>query len=140
MKSKIIYVNAFVIVCFVFSFCSPKKISIFEITELRKIDTVEGRTSRFDLFIVRNYDNDENIKRQINAFIQLQKKSNLDSLYQYDMTFYKESDITNYSKLIANPKLIYKYSQDHDLIYNFSWMKGKLVSKMKFESGKAVDY
>lgn len=140
MKTKFKYLISIVVFSIFFSFCAQKKSSIFEVVALRKIDTTDGRISRFDLFLVRDYDSDENVKNQIDAIIQEYNKDKTDTFYQYDMTFYKESDITTPSKLIENPKLLYRYSQDHDLIYNFSWMKGKLVSKMKFENGKAVDY
>jgi len=140
MKTKFKFLLSIIVFSIVFNFCTQKKSSIFEVEALREIDTTDGRITRFDLFLVRDYDNDENVRHQIEAVVQGHYIAKTDTLYQYDMTFYKESDITNSSKLIEDPKLLDRYSQKQDLIYNFSWMKGKLVSKMKFENGKAVDY
>lgn len=139
MKSKNLLLSIVLLCCTLFHNCTHKKSSITEVEALRKIDTTEGRISRFDLFIVRDYENSEDAKLIIDAFVADRKKDSPEKYYQYDMTFYKESSMTTPSKLINNPKILFRYSQDHDLLYNFSWQNGKMVSKMKFENGHAVD-
>lgn len=55
------------------------------------------------------------------------------------MLFYKESTKTNIKNLSANPKDLYRYSQDHDLIYEYSWMNGKFLAKLKFKNGEIIE-
>lgn len=58
---------------------------------------------------------------------------------QYDMGFYKESKITTLANIKSDSKIIYRYSQNHDLVLSFSWSKGKLVSRLKFKKDKVVE-
>jgi hypothetical protein len=55
------------------------------------------------------------------------------------MMFYKESDKTNVKNLSDNPRDLYRYSQDHDLIYEYFWMNGAFLARHKFKNGEIVE-
>lgn len=55
------------------------------------------------------------------------------------MVFYKRSSVTTIENIIANPRIIDRYSQDNDLIFSYEWVHGKSFSKFKFKNGRLVN-
>jgi len=126
-------------ISFCFSGCDPKKISISQIMDISSADTLDGKIYRFDFFLITNYVDNLKTGSFVDSFISVQKGDNPLKFYQYDMIFYKESNITTLANVKADKKIIDRYSQEHDLVFSFSWSKGRLVSKMKFINGKLVE-
>lgn len=71
-------------------------------------------------------------------------RENIDSLKgkaeQLIMTFYTRSTITNKEHLSLNPRDIDRYSQDHDMVWAYSWHKGNNATfRFKFKNGEIID-
>lgn len=120
--------------------CSDSNnITIVPLEVLNQIDTLNGRTYKFDFFLVNGYVDNKRSRMVIDSFVVKHKGDYPLKFDQYDMTFYKYSEETNVKNIIANPRVIDRYSQQHDLIYGYSWINGKLVSRMKWKNGEVVD-
>ena len=57
----------------------------------------------------------------------------------YRMYFYKESRYTNLIKIAENPREIDRYSNDHDLVFYYTWEDGKFDSRTKVKNGEWVE-
>ncbi|WP_165585923.1 hypothetical protein, partial [Pedobacter nototheniae] len=64
------------------------------------------------------------------------KKDSCNSLL---ITFYKASDITNLSHLKENPRDLYRYSLDNDMIYEYWWSGHVFLGRTKFKNGEIID-
>lgn len=119
--------------------CTPRPVTIVQIPSITFIDTVNGNSVKAEYFIIQNFSENLTTTRAIDSFISYNLGDNHKKYIQYDMIFYKESNETTLANVIADRKIIDRYSQNHDLVYSFSWMKGKLIKKFRFKNGKIVD-
>lgn len=133
----------FALLCGLLSSCKHEQLNIVPIPQLSKIDSIENAgamtSAKFDYFLVEGYQDTKDVQNKIDSFVERAKADNPSNFFQYDMIFYKKSDKTNIESIAADRRLIDRYSQEHDLIYSYSWSKGQLVSKMKFKNGRPTN-
>ena len=90
-------------------------------------------------FLVKGYKDNAYCDQYIDSFVH----KNSDTGYiasgnSYAMVFYKESKETNVKNIKEMKwKIIDRYSQDHDLIFDYGW-KGGLHGKEKIKNGEVV--
>lgn len=143
MKSK----KNYLIICFfiiAISLCScktePLLITPLEMLSHEYITNFDGKklTTKFDVFLVSGYVDNSKTRMAIDSFIDKNKRGNFLKYMQYEMIFYKESSETNPKNIIANPRIIDRYSQQHDLIYASKWMGGKHLVTEKWKNGDII--
>jgi hypothetical protein len=90
-------------------------------------------------FLVKNYSDNNNSEIQIDSFVNSQKNT-LKQIDNINLFFYKISDKTNSANWEKNPRDIDRYSNEHDIIYNYVISKSidstKSISKFKYRNGK----
>ena len=89
-------------------------------------------------FIIQNYKDLEDIEAKVDSIALSKWDSTIAKYDNYSIVFFKESDETNIEALRDNPRNMYRYSQERDMIYWFRWSKGKFMGKMKFVDGKEI--
>jgi hypothetical protein len=55
------------------------------------------------------------------------------------MMFYKESEYTNEKALKKNPRNLYRYSQQNDWIFTYTWCNGTFMGRTKIRNGEFVN-
>lgn len=147
LKDQIIILLNFVWsvgMCLTFWSCSnaQKKLIIVPLHSLENIDTSQFRgkmaISKMSFYLVQGYKNNKVTERSIDDFVHRNKDSNWLNYSQYQVIFYKESNETNVKNIKAFPRVIVRYSQDHDWIYSYKWSDGQFLYKWKIKNGKII--
>lgn len=119
-----------------------KEITIvpFEILNSEHISVDRGERLYFknDFFLVKSYVAGKKSEDFIEEFVKANQDSSRQQYTQYTMIFYKESSITNIEHISKNPRDIYRYSMNHDLIFTFIWNDGEFLSRHKYINGKTI--
>jgi hypothetical protein len=107
-----------------------------------RVDTlVTGKDTiitKQESFLVENFIDNSESEYFIDSFVQTHLKSIDKVTSDYLITFYKQTSKTNLENLRNNPRDLDRYSQQHDLIYQYSWSKGKFLSRFKFKDGNII--
>lgn len=131
-------ISFFYISCF-----APKEISIIPLDMLNYVDTFTDRGEKIkfksDFYLVKNYSDNRRNLFLIDSFVEKNKSKGLDTFTQYGIIFFKESSKTNIQSILLNPKVIDRYSNNNDKIFQYNWSKGKFLSKFKIKKGKIVE-
>lgn len=121
---------------------NKKKPIIIPFSLLNREDSLidRGKTLYYksEYFLIRNYSDDQESEKIIQNFVNENKSSDLGNYTQYDMVFYKESEITNIHHLQEHPRDLDRYSQQHDLLFDFMWSEGKFLKRYKYKDGKMM--
>jgi hypothetical protein len=110
---------------------------------LNYIDTTifKGRLTinRIDYYLVEDYSDNKHTEHLIDSFAYKNKHVNINDYGLYKMFFYKKSAKTNPKNLSENPRDLYRYSQDHDLIFMYNWINGKFAGRYKLKNGEIIE-
>jgi hypothetical protein len=136
----------FLIICFILTNkCTNNKntsIVIDHLTMLDHLDTMIDRGSivlnKSEFYLVKGYEEKKQFSRYIDSFA-MKLDSNAKKYTDYNIIFYKESSETNRKNIIAYPRIIDRYSQEHDWIYQYSWSNGKFLLKWKIKNGEIIE-
>lgn len=109
-----------------------------------RLDTLkQGNKTLFyksENFIVGNYSDTKKINAYIDSFATENKATDYGLYTQYEMYFFKASDITNSKHISETPRDFYRYSLDHDLIFLYSWIgNGMHLTRYKLKDGEIVE-
>lgn len=122
---------------------SQSRISIEPLTMLNYIASVEDRgkmvVNKVNYYLIHGYEDTKKVKRYIDRFVNNNKDSNLEHYAYFSMIFYKASFETNTRNILSNPRVIDRYSQNHDLIYKYWWSNGRPRSTFKYKNGEVID-
>lgn len=129
MKSTAFLISILVIVFIVASCSKQDELKIISFYVVNRIDTVFANNKTFyyrqDYFLVKNYvENAENFAA-IEEYACENKGSNGSQYDEYSMLFYRMSRITNNKYIAKKRKQFDRYSQDHDYICQYVWLKNK---------------
>lgn len=142
MKSIII-----ILISILFSRCDGQtKVgdrNILEFEFLKRLDTLKIDTIykiySAQYFTVTNYFDDNETDLLVMNFIKGFKKNLSKNIDQWNISFYKESKITNTKNLLSNPRDLDRYSQENDLIYTFSGDKvTDNIFRTKYKNGVTI--
>ena len=119
--------------------CKKQDISIVPIESLNYINTIKSGdrvfTNKGSYFLIKGYDGSDAAMSVITKFILNNKDADYANYDSYTMVFFKESSQTSIENIKRNPKIIDRYSNEHDHIYEFLWHKGKFIATYKFKDG-----
>lgn len=122
---------------------SKKPLSIIPLNMLNHVDTIvdRGKTVKHkaDFYLVQGYRDNKTTQDYIETFVQKNRDTTLKHNTNYSIIFYRESKQTNTQNIIANPRVIDRYSQNNDQIYSYSWMNGQFLARYKIKKGKIVE-
>lgn len=122
---------------------TTKNISIVPLKMLNYIDTMrDGKIipiSKRDFYLVRKYVESKATEKFIDSFVEKNKDKNLSKYATYGIVLYKESSETNIKTIQANPRVIDRYSQQNDMIYEYSWTAGKFGIRFKYKNGEIIE-
>ncbi|MEO7047693.1 MAG: hypothetical protein ABI091_20510 [Ferruginibacter sp.] len=133
-------------ICFLIS-CSQlssRNISVVPLKMLNYLDTISNDGKALTIFktefyLIKAYSASKKTDQYIDSFIMKNKDTYLGKYSSYKMVFYKESSETNLENIASHPKIIDRYSQEHDLVYDYTWSNGKFVYRYKFKNGEIID-
>ncbi len=120
---------------------SQKRLIFESIPYLNRIDSLISKDTvitKQESFLVENFIDNSETEGLVDKFVQTHIKSNDIVTIDYLITFYKKSAKTNLENLKKNPRDLDRYSQQHDLIYQYSWSKGKFIARYKFKNGNII--
>jgi hypothetical protein len=130
-----------IIAIYAFDCEHSEEISIIPLTMFNYTDTTmskwQERINGIDYYLIKGYLDNKHTKDLIDSFAHKNDAASPYGLYK--MFFYKESSKTNVKHLSANPKDLYRYSQNHDLIYQYMWINGKFVVKYRLKNGEIME-
>jgi len=113
------------------------------VKELLDIDTTmfKGKTNihKQEVYFIDHYRDDSLAVKTIDSFVNKNKDPLLQTYGGYSVTFYKLSDETNIINIIANPKVIDRYSNQNDLLYSYKWLQGMFLDRYKYEDGVIIE-
>lgn len=140
------FINFFCIICITLLFPScERKNKPLDIVEVKRLSIVETMTidgknypSKFQYYIIKDYSDDSLTAQGIRKFISTQLPVDLKKYNQYGMIFYKESAETNIDNINKNPRIIDRYSQNHDMVLYSEWNFGKFFITRKYRNGKTI--
>ena len=140
MKCLVLMYTVFLIT----SCSSPKPIVIEQFYPFNKMtDTSYSnnmvRTIREDYFLISNFRDNISTMLYIDSFASKHINIELLKYNTYRMYFYKESRHTNLVKIVENPRELDRYSSDHDLVYDYTWVDGKFDGRIKIKNGEQVE-
>jgi len=122
---------------------SQQKLSISPLPMLDVGDSLEvdgiKTFSRADYYLVKGFRDTKNSELFIDSFVAREKAGDLQKYSNYAIVFFKESSQTNERNIIeSQKKVIDRYSNDHDEIYEYRWAKGSFLAKYKIKNGIIV--
>jgi len=122
---------------------AQKEITIEPLKMLNNIDTFMDRgkmvISKFDYYLISNYRDNKRTQNFIDSFVQQHKDSSIAKYSHYNIVFYRESSETNVKNILANPRVIDRYSQENDWIYSYHFINGKFLSRWKVKKGEIIE-
>lgn len=133
-----------VVVVIITLFCSCKndgeEIEIIPFTLLNeeKTSVDRGDTLYFksEYFLIRNYHDGNDLDTMLQKFVDSHIDSTIKKYTQYDIVFYKESEITNEAHLKQRPRDLDRYSQQHDLLFDYCWRNGSFSRRYEYKNGQ----
>lgn len=135
--------SVLIIAIFLIASCKEKSLTFSKLDQFSKIDTVNsnGKVVMFktDYYLVYNYKDNLKNERTVDSFAYKNRAKDLALYDDYLLVVYKTSDITNEDNLKKNPKDFEIYSLQNDMIYQYSWSKGKWSGKSKFRNYELVE-
>ena len=122
---------------------SQQKLSISPLPMLDVGDSLEvdgiKTFSRADYYLVKGFRDTKNSELFIDSFVAREKAGDLQKYSNYAIVFFKESSQTNERNIIeSQKKVIDRYSNDHDAIYEYDWNNGKFLTRFKIKNGLIV--
>ncbi|MCC6723246.1 MAG: hypothetical protein IT258_01960, partial [Saprospiraceae bacterium] len=81
-------------------------------------------TYKLEAFLLSGYYNSPVVEAEIDSFVCIRKDSFINNFVQYTMLFYKRSSVTNVKHLVSHPRDLVRYSQNNDMLYEYSWQSG----------------
>lgn len=122
---------------------SQQPISIVPLPMLHYTDSTMDRGKQViyksEFYLVKNFREDKTTEALIDRFVNYKKDKQFQKYSDYKMIFYKESDQTNLKNILANRRIIDRYSQENDWIYCYKWSNGKFLSRWKIRNGEIID-
>ncbi len=97
------------------------------------------RTIKEDYFLISNFRNDLSTTLYVDSFVRKYINIEILKYNTYRMYFYKETKYTNVEKIAENPRELDRYSSDHDLVYDYTWIDGKFEGRIKIRNGEQVE-
>jgi hypothetical protein len=94
--------------------------------------------SKEGYFLIHGYSFGAKTDKFIDSFIRRDIDTSDLKCTTYYAHFFKETSQTNLQKIKENPRIIDRYSFDHDLVYVYLWESGKFISVEKFLNGKKL--
>ena len=117
---------------------SISPLPMLDIRDSLEVDGIKT-FSRADYYLVKGFRDTKNSELFIDSFVARRKASDLDKYSNYAIVFFKESSQTNERNIIeSQKKVIDRYSNDHDEIYEYRWAKGSFLAKNKIKNGIIV--
>lgn len=127
----------YLITIFILSSCTfnNKMIkSIQRIDFIEKIDTIYNSENKImgfaknDIYIIKDFNLKDSL--QIDLFVEKVRDKNwLNKYITYSISFFKESNKTNYKNIKNNPTIISKFSVGKDFVYYYVWSNNKFIGK-----------
>jgi hypothetical protein len=121
---------------------NERSVSIIPLSFLNYQDTIIDRGHflpiKMEFYLVKNFYDNPEIEKYIDSFARSTDINQIKIYSDYIMKFYKESSQTNVENIKRNRKIIDRYSQSHDQIYNYRWRFGNGPSITKIRNGKSV--
>ncbi|MDB5232775.1 MAG: hypothetical protein JWN76_3580 [Chitinophagaceae bacterium] len=116
------------------------KINFLQIPSLSlndvRIDRGEKVVNKAESFLIqRNIDD----VHKIDVYAKAYNDSHNNNCAHFDILFYKESSKTNLDNIKLNPRVVDRYSNDNDLLYQYEWIRGKFAARLKFRNGEIVE-
>jgi len=130
---------------FLLTSCTGKaqKLIFTSVPELTVIDTAVKSKTKFinkqECYIVENFIGDSTSIKSIDSFVDKNKDPLFNKYLNYHITIYKKSDQTNAESIKKNKRIIDRYSQEHDMIYDYFWFQGKFACRFKYKNGEIIE-
>jgi hypothetical protein len=136
-------IASFILVALLSCISNKHRMEIRPFTVLNKIDTIHNEKGdavyKFDCFLVTNFKDNKQSERLIDSFVTKNKAADFNSYTQYEMLFYKQSEITNPNHIKENPRDLDRYSQNNDWIYQYTWFNGGNFTRFKIRNGQIIE-
>ena len=117
---------------------SISPLPMLDIRDSLEVDGIKT-FSRADYYLVKGFRDTKNSELIIDSFVARKKAGDLDKYSNYAIVFFKESSQTNERNIIeSQKKVIDRYSNDHDAIYEYDWNNGKFLTRFKIKNGLIV--
>src|SRR5687767_1988874 len=123
--------NSYLVILICFGYVSiscsqaQKQPNIIPLTMLNYIDTFNDRgkqvISKSDFYLIQRYRENKRTESFIKQFVNKSKDANFQKYSQYKIIFFKESKKTNVKNISASTKVIDRYSNDNDRIFEYHW-------------------
>ena len=130
MKNKIL---GLFLIFLLFHSCKQEKISFIELKQFNLIDTSylnkEWVINKHVNYIVKNYRNNTKTLKAMDSLVFSLAGDEPKNFTNYNITFYKYSNITNVNHLKDNPRDLDRYSQMNDKVYRYCWINGKFIGR-----------
>ena len=121
---------------------SSPDILIVPFEMINQSDTMNERGKTFyyksENYLIKNYVESEKTENIIDSFVTENKNKSYRKYEGYNIIFYRESSKTNIEHITKNSRDLVRYSQDHDLIYDYWWSNGEFVARSKYKNGEMV--
>ena len=114
------------------SSCVSHRLTIYPAVELTELDSFYNSNAslciaRADVFIIAGDGTKEEVKKEIQSFVTAHDQQ-LNTLRQYEMFFYKESEHANLTYIHKFPEnLRYKAIMDEKPICSYKWANGHFL-------------
>jgi hypothetical protein len=142
MHFRLLYLSYFVLGVSI-QCCKSQPLTIVPLDMLNVIDTLKDERgiaiNRADYYLIKGYKPNKNALQLIDSFAASKRNSVSEEYAHYDICFYKESKQTTIKNILENPKITAIYSLQHDLIYDYSWINGKFVTRYRFRNGAMIE-
>jgi len=139
----LIFTCAVCLIFFINCKSRAQKMVFIPVKELLDIDTSMFKGKKFiykqEVYFIDHYRDDSLSVKTIDSFVNKNKDPLLKTYGGYSITFYKLSSETNIKNIIANPKVIDRYSNQNDAIYLYKWLQGKFLIKFKYKDGEIIE-
>ncbi|MDA9555321.1 hypothetical protein N9R54_03715 [Pelobium sp.] len=90
-------------------------------------------------YIIRGYDGSKDTEKAIDNFVSKNKDKGWQEFDNYKISFYKESSETNLENIQNDSKVIYRYSNENDLVFEYNWSRGGSIGKFKIKNGQIIE-
>lgn len=141
----LIYFSILLSLILIFTNCtqhSSANILIVPFEMINQTDTMtdRGKTLYYksENYLIKNYVESKKTENIIDSFVAENKNKSYQKYEGYNINFYRESSKTNIEHITENPRDLVRYSQSHDLLFDYSWSKGKFVARYKYKNGEMV--
>lgn len=101
-------------------------------------DNNQMRTLKEEYFLISNFKDNNSTILYIDSFVAKHVNADLIKFNTFRMYFFKESKLTNLIKIEENPRELDRYSNDHDLVFDYSWEEGKFQGRVRIKDGERI--